>query len=45
MSDKLAVVTGSGSGLGKGIITRLAKDGFKVVVSDINESTAQATAK
>lgn len=34
---KVAVVTGSAAGLGKAIATRLAKDGFHVVIHDINE--------
>lgn len=33
---KVAVVTGSAAGLGKAIATRLAKDGFRVVLHDIN---------
>lgn len=35
--NKVAVVTGSAAGLGKGIAKRLAQDGFKVVLHDINE--------
>lgn len=35
--DKVAIITGSGGGLGKGIAQRLAKDGFKVVLNDIND--------
>ena len=41
--EKVAVITGSGSGLGKGIAQRLAKDGFKVVLNDINEDLLNAT--
>ena len=33
---KVAVVTGSAAGLGKAIATRLANDGFRVVLHDIN---------
>jgi meso-butanediol dehydrogenase/(S,S)-butanediol dehydrogenase/diacetyl reductase len=40
--NRVAVITGSAGGLGKGIAERLAKDGFKVVLSDIN---ADALAK
>lgn len=43
MSKKVAVITGSGDGLGKGIAKRLAEDGFKVVLSDINPATLQKT--
>lgn len=34
--SKVAVVTGSAGGLGKGIAERLAQDGFNVVLQDIN---------
>jgi meso-butanediol dehydrogenase/(S,S)-butanediol dehydrogenase/diacetyl reductase len=38
MEQKVAVVTGGASGLGKGIADRLAKDGFSLVISDVNEN-------
>ncbi|MEK4484219.1 SDR family oxidoreductase [Psychrobacillus sp. FSL H8-0484] len=41
--NKVAVVTGSGSGMGKAIANLYAKEGAKVVVSDINEASANAT--
>jgi 3-oxoacyl-[acyl-carrier protein] reductase len=34
--DKVIIVTGSGSGIGEGIARRLAEEGAKVVVNDIN---------
>lgn len=40
---KVAVVTGSGAGLGRGIAERLAKDGFQVVINDINAETVKST--
>lgn len=40
---RAAVITGSAAGLGKGIAERLAKDGFKVVLSDINEDALAKT--
>lgn len=43
MTKKVAVITGSGDGLGKGIAKRLAEDGFRIVLSDINPTTLQAT--
>lgn len=43
LQDKVAVVTGAGSGMGKAIAALYAKEGAKVVVSDINEETATAT--
>ncbi|MGY4691169.1 acetoin reductase [Salibacterium sp. K-3] len=36
---KTAVVTGSAGGLGKGIARRLGKDGFNIVLNDINQDT------
>lgn len=41
---KTAIVTGAGRGLGRGIAQRLADDGFKVVIADLNEADATATA-
>lgn len=41
--NKVAVVTGSGAGLGKGIALQLAKDGFKIVLQDINEDALKST--
>ncbi len=37
---KLAIVTGSGQGIGEGIAHRLAKDGYAIAVADINDTTA-----
>lgn len=39
-TSKTAVVTGAGQGIGKAIALRLAHDGFRIVVSDINEASA-----
>ena len=35
LKDKVAIVTGAGSGIGKALATRLARDGAAVVVADI----------
>ena len=39
-----AIVTGAGSGIGKAIAIRLAEEGAKVLVNDLDEKAAQATA-
>ncbi|MEH7401545.1 SDR family oxidoreductase [Gottfriedia acidiceleris] len=43
LQDKVAVVTGAGSGMGKAIAVLYAKEGAKVVVSDINVDAANVT--
>jgi NAD(P)-dependent dehydrogenase (short-subunit alcohol dehydrogenase family) len=43
LQNKVAVVTGAGSGMGKAISVLYAKEGAKVVVSDINLEAANAT--
>ena len=40
---KTAIVTGSGSGLGRALALRLAHDGWHIAVADINEPGAQET--
>jgi 2-hydroxycyclohexanecarboxyl-CoA dehydrogenase len=45
LDDKVAIVTGAGQGIGRGIAEKLAAEGAIVVVTDINESTAKDTAK
>jgi len=40
--DKVAVVTGGGSGIGRGICLRLARDGFDVAVLDLDPARADA---
>ena len=40
VKDKVAVVTGSGRGIGEATVKRLSEEGAKVVVTDINEEGA-----
>ena len=37
LQDRVAIVTGSGSGLGKAMVKRLAEEGASAVVADINQ--------
>lgn len=39
LKDKVALVTGSGQGIGRGIAERFAQEGAKVVLCDINPTT------
>jgi NAD(P)-dependent dehydrogenase (short-subunit alcohol dehydrogenase family) len=41
IKDKVAIVTGGGGGIGKAIAMRLAGEGVKVVVADLNAETAR----
>ena len=43
LKDKIAVVTGAGSGMGKAIAMVYPSEGARVVVSDINEASAYST--
>jgi len=45
LEDRVALITGSGSGIGKAIALKFAVHGARVAVVDINEKYAQATVK
>ena len=44
LKDKVAIVTGAGRGLGKGIALKLAREGAKVVIGDAVEQNAHEVA-
>ncbi len=44
LKNKFAIVTGAGSGFGRGIAIRFAEEGAKVVVNDINKDLAEKVA-
>ncbi|MCR4442512.1 MAG: 3-oxoacyl-ACP reductase family protein [Peptococcaceae bacterium] len=44
LKDKVAIVTGSASGLGLGIVKRMAREGARVVVADLNFEGAKKAA-
>lgn len=44
LQGKMAIVTGGGQGIGKAITLRLAAEGCKVAVFDLNPTAAEATA-
>ncbi|MEH7453172.1 SDR family NAD(P)-dependent oxidoreductase [Gottfriedia acidiceleris] len=43
LKDKVAVITGGGSGIGRATAIRFAKEGAKIVIADINEVTGEET--
>jgi len=45
LKDKIAVVTGGAQGLGEALCLRLANEGCDVVIGDMNEAGAAATAE
>ena len=45
LTEKVALVTGAGSGIGRGIALKLAQAGAKVVVSDVNTVDGEKTVR
>jgi 2-hydroxycyclohexanecarboxyl-CoA dehydrogenase len=45
LDDKAVIVTGAGRGIGCGIVEKLAAEGARVVVSDVDEESARETAE
>ena len=44
LKDKVAVITGAASGIGKEIAITFAREGCKVVIADLDQKAADATA-
>lgn len=42
--SRVALVTGAGTGIGRAIVLRLARDGYNVIINDIDPANAEKTA-
>src|SRR5437660_10055665 len=45
LQDRIAIVTGGGDGIGRGITRRFAREGAKVLVAEINDENGELVAK
>lgn len=45
LSEKVAIVTGGGSGYGAGIATKFVSEGAKVIIADLSPENGEKTAK
>jgi 3-oxoacyl-[acyl-carrier protein] reductase len=43
LKDKVAIVTGAGSGIGRAVAVRFAREGARVIVDDVNREGGEAT--
>src|SRR5690242_13194601 len=44
LQDRVAIVTGGGDGIGRGIVRRFAAEGARVLVAELHEDTGKAAA-
>ncbi|MCA1729496.1 MAG: SDR family NAD(P)-dependent oxidoreductase, partial [Actinobacteria bacterium] len=44
LENKRAIVTGAGAGIGRAIALRLAQEGARIVLADVDEESAQKVA-